>query len=253
MVKDTIIETILAKLKSLPENLLEEIADYVTSIVDKANSQLIDNTYYSSKGTSLLQLFKEEENFYSVKSHNANVQKNREMEVQIPVTAIDIFKMLPEGTTCEVLFNQLSMSPSPSIEHQLISFKLSGLFYNYLEKFQNAIAMAAPMDVYFEDQQSVVQPDVIVILNENKGIIHKNGIYGSPDIIIEILSGNRIHDTLKKKSLYEKKALVKEYFIIDPQDNTVVLFCLNQANVYELAYEEKGKLMSDVLGCNFHF
>ena len=252
MVKHTLIESILAKLKSLPENLLEEIADYVTSIVDKANSQLIDNTYYSSKGTSLLQLFKEEENLYSVKSHNANVQKNREMEVQIPVTALDIFKMLPEGTRCEVLFNQLSMSPSPSIEHQLISFKLSSLFYNYLEKFQNAIAMAAPVDAYFEDQQSVVQPDVIVIPNENKGIIHKNCIYGTPDIIIEILSGNRIHDIVKKKSLYEK-ALVKEYFIIDPQDKTVLLFCLNQANVYELAYEEKGKLMSDVLGCNFRF
>jgi len=252
MVKDTLIESILAKLKSLPENLLEEIADYVTSIVDKANSQLIDNTYYSSKGTSLLQLFKEKENLYSVKSHNANVQKNREMEVQIPVTALDIFKMLPEGTRCEVLFNQLSMSPSPSIDHQLLSIKISAFLFNLLEQNTKGIIVTAPMDVYFEDQQSVVQPDIIVILNENKGIIHKNGIYGSPDIIIEILSGNRIHDTVKKKSLYEK-ALVKEYFIIDPQDNTVLLFCLNQANVYELAYEEKGKLMSDVLGCNFRF
>ena len=252
MVKDTIIEAILAKLKSLPENLLKEIADYVGSIVKNTNLPVIKKGIDSSSSSSYLQLLREEENVYSIKSDYTKVLKESVMEVQIPVTAIDIFKMLPEGTRCEVLFNQLSMSPSPSTDHQLISFKLSGQFYNFLEQSQNAIAMAAPTDVYFEDQQSVVQPDIIVILNENKNIIHKNGVYGSPDIIIEILSGNRIHDTLKKKSLYEK-ALVKEYFIIDPQDNTVLLFCLNQVNVYGLAYEEKGKLMSDVLGCNFRF
>lgn len=172
------------------------------------------------------------------------------MEIKVPATAIDIFRSLPEGTRCEVVFNQLNMSPSPSTAHQLLSFKLSGLLYNFLEKTQKGIAVAAPVDVYFEGQQSVVQPDLIVILNGNKNIIRKDGIYGSPEIIIEILSGNRLHDTLRKKALYEK-CLVKEYFIIDPEDKNVVLFALNEQGLYELVYEDKGRLMSEISGFNF--
>jgi Uma2 family endonuclease len=143
------------------------------------------------------------------------------------------------------------MSPSPTTEHQLISFKLSGILFVFLEKNKKGIALAAPTDVYFESEQSVVQPDLLIVLNENKSIISKDGIYGAPDIIFEILSVNRKYDTLKKKTLYEK-AGVKEYFIIDPSDNTVTLFAFNGSNRYEIIYEEKGRILSDTLGCDLH-
>jgi Uma2 family endonuclease len=171
------------------------------------------------------------------------------MPAVVPSTALDIYRMLPEGTRCEVLYNQLSMSPSPSTEHQLVSFKLSGILFVFLEKSKIGIAFAAPTDVYFEEDQSVVQPDLLVILNENKHIIEKDGIHGAPDVIFEILSVNRKHDTLKKKTLYEKTG-VKEYFIIDPSDNSVTLFAFNGSNLYEMIYEGKGRILSDILGCD---
>jgi len=174
------------------------------------------------------------------------------MQTTVPSSVLDIYRMLPEGTRCEVLYNQLSMSPSPSTEHQLISFKLSGLLFVFLEKSNKGIAFAAPTDVYFEVEQSVVQPDLLVILDENKAIIQKDGIYGAPDVIFEILSANRKHDTLKKKTLYEK-AGVKEYFIIDPSDNSVAMFAFNGSKQYEMIYEEKGRILSDILGCDLNF
>lgn len=231
MEREFLIKNILSKLQSLPDHTLQEVADFLV--------QLSKEDEYLNSGSSSFNFIEEEENLYSRAGLKA---------AKVPKTAIEIFNMLPDGTRCEVLFNQLSMSPSPGTEHQLISFKLSAQIYNFLEKSPKGLAMTAPIDVYFEDQQSVVQPDLIIILNENKDIIHKNSIYGSPDIIIEILSDNHLHDTLKKKSLYEK-ALVKEYFMVDPQDKTVFLFSLNQEKIYELVYEEKGKLMSDILGC----
>ncbi|MEO3405815.1 Uma2 family endonuclease [Mucilaginibacter sp. CAU 1740] len=172
------------------------------------------------------------------------------MSATIPATAVDIYRMLPEGTRCEVLYNQLIMTPAPNTDHQFISVKLSALLYNYLEETQKGVILHAPADVYFEEEQSVLQPDVLVILNENKSIIHNDGIYGAPDIVFEILSGNRIHDTLKKKNLYEK-AGVKEYFIIDPADKKVVMFAMSENNQYELVYELIGKITSEVLGCSF--
>ena len=173
------------------------------------------------------------------------------MRTTIPATAVDIYRMLPEGTRCEVLYNQLIMTPAPNTDHQFISVKLSALLYNFLEETGKGVILHAPADVYFEQEQSVLQPDVLVILNENKSIIQKDGIHGAPDVVFEILSGNRIHDTLKKKSLYEK-AGVKEYFIIDPEDKKVVMFTYNEASQYELVYELTGKITSEVLGCSFN-
>jgi Uma2 family endonuclease len=172
------------------------------------------------------------------------------MHTTIPTTAIDIYRSLPEGTRCEVLYNQLIMTPAPNTKHQLISVKLSSLIFMFLEENQKGVVLEAPTDVYLEDKQSVVQPDVLVIMNENQHIIHDDGIYGAPDIIFEILSGNRIHDTLKKKTLYEESG-VKEYFIIDPADKMVIMFAYNNDKNYELVYELKGKITSEVLGMSF--
>jgi Uma2 family endonuclease len=172
------------------------------------------------------------------------------MHTTIPTTAIDIYRSLPEGTRCEVLYNQLIMTPAPSTNHQFISIKLSALLYNLLEDSGKGVVLSAPTDVYLEDQQSVIQPDLLVIMNENKHMILDDGIHGAPDIIFEILSGNRVHDTVKKKTLYEN-AGVKEYFIIDPADKKVIMFAFNNEKQYELVYELIGKITSEILGISF--
>jgi Uma2 family endonuclease len=142
------------------------------------------------------------------------------------------------------------MTPAPNTDHQFLSIKLSALIFNFLEEAGTGVALAAPTDVYLEDQQSAIQPDVLVVMNENKYIIHKDGLHGAPDIIFEILSGNHIHDTVKKKTLYED-AGVKEYFIIDPADKMVIMFARNIYGRYELVYELKGKITSEILAASF--
>ena len=172
------------------------------------------------------------------------------MHTTIPATAIDIYRSLPEGTRCEVLYNQLIMTPAPNTGHQFLSFKIAGLIFNFLEENPVGIGAAAPTDVYLTEQQSVVQPDILVIMNENKGIIYDDGIHGAPDIVFEILSGNYIHDTVKKKSLYEE-AGVKEYFVIDPANKMVVMFALNASGKYDVVYERPGKITSGILATSF--
>ena|ERR1700753_3241720 len=169
----------------------------------------------------------------------------------IPATAIDIYRSLPEGTRCEVLYNQLIMTPAPSTTHQRISIKLSSSIFAFLEKQQVGEVFEAPVDVYLENYQSVIQPDILVIMKDNdKAVVSEDGIYGAPDIVIEILSGNRIHDTVKKKTLYEA-AGVKEYFIIDPLNKNVVLFTYDENQRYVMAYEIIGKLTSVLLDYTF--
>jgi Uma2 family endonuclease len=170
----------------------------------------------------------------------------------IPATAVDIYRMLPEGTRCEVIFNELIMSPSPSFEHQSVFIELTAALFHFLKDHPVGTLLTAPFDVYFENLQSVVQPDLFVVMNEGKQIISKNGVHGVPGLVIEIVSTNRAYDTKRKKTLYEK-AGVSEYFIIDPINKNVTLFSLDSSGGYTQTYEAASLLKSTLLNCELTF
>ncbi len=176
------------------------------------------------------------------------------MEVieQVPKTALDVFRLLPEGTLCEVIDNVLYMSPAPKYTHQ----RLLGLFYRNISTYAEAKkigeAFISPVDVYFEHLLSAVQPDLIYISNENSNILKEDGyIYGAPDLIVEVLSSDEKRDTVKKKSLYERAA-VKEYFTVNPVDRRIQCYSLNNSK-YELVYGDEGIFKSQLLNLTFSF
>jgi Uma2 family endonuclease len=129
---------------------------------------------------------------------------------------------------------------------------LNALLFNFLQKTNLGVTIISPVDVYLESLNSVVQPDLLVILNESLDQIKKDGIYGAPTIVIEILSKNKLYDTQRKRALYEK-AGVREYFMIDPENKVTTLLTLNAKGVYEQTYEAAGTLRSDILDCNIGF
>ena len=172
---------------------------------------------------------------------------------QIPKTALDVFRLLPEGTLCEVIDNVLYRSPAPKYNHQ----RLTGLIYsrlvNHIEKESSGEVITSPFDVYLENLLSAVQPDVLYISNENRSILKEDGyIHGAPDLIVEVLSIDIKRDKVQKKSLYER-AGVKEYFIVNPNDNTVLAYALNNQSSYELVYEAIGHFKSALLNFEFRF
>lgn len=175
------------------------------------------------------------------------------MEVleRVPKTALDIFRLLPEGTLCEVIDNILYMSPASKYTHQRLLLLLAKKLSDHTEKAKTGETFISPVDVYFESLLSAVQPDLIYVSNENSSIINEDGyFYGAPDLIIEVLSSDKKRDTVIKKSLYEK-AGVKEYFIINPADRTIICYVLD--DVYKMAYEDIGLFKSALLDFEFNF
>ncbi len=168
-----------------------------------------------------------------------------------PRTAMEVFKMLPKGTLCEVINGQLFMSPSPPTNHQIIVTDLLTDINFYCKKSKLARVFVAPYDVYLDEKENAVQPDIVVVLKENTNII-KDHIHGVPDIIIEVLSeGNKNHDLIRKKELYERFG-VKEYFIIEPESRLVTPFTL-QNGKYIKGIEQTDQLTSSLLAKTFEF
>lgn len=132
----------------------------------------------------------------------------------------------------ELIMGKLfKMSPAPNNRHQTISMNLSGQLWSHLRGGKCKV-YAAPFDVRIprksandKDILTVVQPDICVVCDPAK--LDAKGCLGAPDIVIEILSpGNSIIELNNKFDLYES-AGVKEYWLVSPQDNTVVVNTLH--------------------------
>jgi len=172
---------------------------------------------------------------------------------QIPRTALDVFRILPEGTLCDVIDNVLYMSPMPTLAHQKLVGRICLNLANHLENSGTGEVIIYPFDVYLENLRSAVQPDVLYVSNENRHILKEDGyIHGAPDLIVEVLSSDINRDKVQKKILYEK-AGVKEYFIVNPNNNKVLAYASNNESKYELMYEAIGHFKSALLNFEFRF
>lgn len=129
------------------------------------------------------------------------------------------------------------MSPAPKTDHQHISGIVFGELYNFLRK-KSCKAFSAPFDVRLphNDQDSddktetVVQPDICVICDPEK--IDENGCKGAPDLIVEVVSASSVRKDLHEKYDIYENAGVREYWIVQPRDKTLVIHGLNNG-VYQ--------------------
>ena len=155
-----------------------------------------------------------------------------------PRTIMEVYKNLPEGTLAELIDNVIYMSPSPVYNHQDVLLEITTKLKERLKK--SAKVVIAPFDVYLDDRSNAVQPDIVIILDINKGILIPNGhFHGVPDVIVEILSpGNKDYDLVKKKELYERFG-VKEYWIVDPESKETIGYFLQDSKFIKLGQEKR--------------
>ena len=152
------------------------------------------------------------------------------------------YKKLNEGAPYELINGILVEEPSPTYGHQNYSLKIVNQIYNHLNSLPIGEVLYAPLDVYF-DEENVFQPDIVFVSNKRKHIIHEDGI---PDLIIEILSpATAFYDLNDKNRIYEKYR-VKEYWIIDPENEKVIGYENVNGEFIEF-YSGSGKFSSKVL------
>jgi Uma2 family endonuclease len=122
----------------------------------------------------------------------------------------------------------VKMCPAPSRNHQLVVRVVNRYFDQYFINKPCGL-FYAPFDVRLpvpgaKKDSTVVQPDLTVICDLSK--VDERGCFGVPDILVEILSpGNSRHDMNVKFKLYEA-AGVKEYWIIQPQERSILIYVL---------------------------
>lgn len=146
-----------------------------------------------------------------------------------------------DGFRHEIIDGDHYMSPAPSTKHQAVSRHLQFQLYTQLELTGHGKVFNAPTDVELT-QHDIVQPDLIVILEENKHIIESKRIRGIPDCCIEIISeSNPQHDRVLKLEMYQR-AGVPEYWIVDPEEETIEVYVMRDAQGYSHSKVEEAFL-----------
>ncbi|HAA22645.1 MAG TPA: Uma2 family endonuclease [Cytophagales bacterium] len=125
-----------------------------------------------------------------------------------------------------------NMSPGPNTKHQFISQELSGIIWSFL-KGKSCRVVTAPFDVRLpkagqseDETDTVVQPDVAVFCDPKKFV--KQGAIGAPDWVIEVLSPSTATKDLHLKGFLYQSHGVREYWIVDPEKEQVIVHRLNE-------------------------
>ncbi|MGG3894643.1 Uma2 family endonuclease [Geobacillus stearothermophilus] len=142
------------------------------------------------------------------------------------------YMMLDEDVRYEVIDGQVfNMSPAPTPKHQAVQRELLVEFATYL-RGKECTVFGAPIDVCLADRDDPeqirewVEPDLVVVCDKNK--IREKRIVGVPDLVVEIISKSTVRkDKIVKFHRYER-AGVKEYWIVDPMNETIDVYVLEE-------------------------
>jgi Uma2 family endonuclease len=134
-----------------------------------------------------------------------------------------------DGNRYEIIEGELFVSRAHGIPHQRVLQNLQVALLNYLANKPIGILVPGAGAV-FSDYDAVI-PDLVLVRNERWDTTVANDRFvKAPDLVVEILSpghDNRRRDTHVKRKLYAKYG-VNEYWLVDPHNQSVIIFCLNE-------------------------
>lgn len=155
----------------------------------------------------------------------------------------DYAKLPEDGQRHEIIAGEHYVNASPGTRHQHVSKRLQYQLYTKIELAGLGVLYNGPIDVQLSEFD-IVQPDLVIILNDNIRKITPTKIKVAPNLVVEILSPSTgDYDRTIKKDLYERSG-VSEYWIVDPFEQHVdqwvlqngKLTLLPKSNVLQLTF-----------------
>jgi len=150
------------------------------------------------------------------------MKMNAELAARRDFTVEDI-ENLSEDVWAELIDGQIFLMACPKTIHQRLLGKLFLKISNYIAEHDGEceVFVAPTMVRLVEDNKNYLVPDVIVVCDPGK--IQEDGCHGAPDLVIEIASKSTNKRDYGIKMLKYRTAGVKEYWIVDPIKETVMV------------------------------
>jgi len=129
------------------------------------------------------------------------------------LTYDDLCRQREDGNRYELIGGTLVSVASPSPWHQRLLLQLAWAWNEGIADRGLGEAFVAPLDVRFSDQ-TVVQPDLVVVLADRASIVQSSLIEGAPSLVAEVESrSSRAIDRRTKAAVYARHG-VPEYWLL---------------------------------------
>lgn len=136
------------------------------------------------------------------------------------LTYRDLWHTPDDGNRWEIIGGEVYVSPAPFVPHQQVVFNLASLLRAHVRAYRLGQVLIAPVAVVLE-RPSGVQPDVVFVARARRRIIQEKGIFGAPDLIVEVTSPSTAsRDRGMKLDLYARVG-VPHYWLVDPKRGTL--------------------------------
>jgi Uma2 family endonuclease len=149
------------------------------------------------------------------------------------VSYADLQRMPHDGRQYELYDGEVRVVPSPTNRHQVVLGNLVALLMEH-EKQHGGRLLFAPSDVVF-NQYNVIQPDLLYFTPARRHLVQLDKpTDAAPDLTVEVISPGTSTDDRGRKQAACARFGVREYWIVDPFDETIDIFVL-EGRAYRLA------------------
>ncbi len=140
----------------------------------------------------------------------------------------DFWSVPDDGNRYEILDGEMFVTPPPGLRHQIVSARLHNALSDFAQRRDLGMVVAAPVGVILGEHRQV-QPDLLYIRKENYAILTSKEVVAPPDLVIEIISLTTVRrDRLQKAALLYAGSKIPFYWIVDPQNETIEEYRLEQ-------------------------
>ena len=150
----------------------------------------------------------------------------------------------------ELIDGNIHMMASPSVRHYMISKFISDAFETYFKDKKCEVFMGM-VDVFLFKKninkcRNCYVPDLFVVCDKSK--IKNRGIYGAPDLVVEVISeSTRRNDLITKLNGYMRYG-VREYWTVDDKTNSVAVHSnMHDATKYKYDVYSFGDIVKSVI------
>ncbi len=144
-------------------------------------------------------------------------------------------------------FSYTNFIPVRAIRHQAISLNIASALLQHAEAQKLGCVLTAPCNVILSEK-IVMQPDIVFIKNERRGLIEERSLRGAPDLVVEVLPpGIGKKELQAKKRIYEYYE-VQEYWLVNPDNAAVETMIWSELGYISVcAFDKFDKLSSPLL------
>ena len=122
----------------------------------------------------------------------------------------------------ELIEGEIVVTPSPMPMHRLVVHRLAVLLDRAIVEPGLGLVLESPLDVFLAPQ-NVLQPDLIVLLNDRIRLFGPDMVDNAPSLAVEIISpSSTSYDRITKRNVYARYG-VPEYWLVDPEKQAVTI------------------------------